>query len=47
MSAILLPKQFKTRFRTCGNLATEGVPNKIPNDCNMATELVPNEIVNE
>jgi len=25
-------------------MATEAVPNEIPNDCNMATEVVPNAI---
>ena len=30
--------------RTSANMATETVPNEIPNDCDMATELVPDEI---
>jgi hypothetical protein len=28
-------------------MATEAVPNEIPNDCDMATELVPKEIEND
>jgi len=34
-------------WRTSANMATEPVPNAIPNNCDMATDLVPKEIEND
>ena len=40
-------KRFKTRYRYTANMATEAVPNEIPNDCDMATKLVLKEMEND
>jgi len=40
-------KQFRTIYRYTANMATEAVPNEIPNDCDTATELVLKEMEND
>jgi len=40
-------KQFRMRYRYTANMATEAVPNVIPNDCDMATEMVLKEMEND
>jgi len=41
------PDQYQTRIRTSAIMASEAVPNKIPNDCNVATQTVPNNVQNQ